>query len=29
MTKKLFIAEKPSVDNDVARDRICEHAPER
>ena len=27
MTKKLIIAEKPSVANDIARGRIDEHAP--
>ncbi len=26
MDKKLIIAEKPSVANDIARDRIYEHA---
>jgi hypothetical protein len=29
MTKKLISAEKPSVANDIARDRIYEHAPAR
>jgi hypothetical protein len=27
MTKKLIIAEKPSVANDIARDRVHERAP--
>jgi len=29
MPKKLIIAEKPLVANDIARDRGYEHAPER
>jgi len=29
MTKKLIIAEKPSVANDIVRDRIYERAPAR
>jgi hypothetical protein len=29
MTKKLIIAEKPSVASDIARDRIYERAPAR
>jgi hypothetical protein len=29
MTKKLISAEKPSVANDIARDRIYERAPVR
>jgi hypothetical protein len=29
MTQKLISAEKPSVANDIARDRIYEHAPAR
>jgi hypothetical protein len=29
MAKKLIIAEKPSVANDIARDRIYERAPTR
>jgi len=27
MTKKLIIADKPSVANDIARDRVHERAP--
>jgi hypothetical protein len=29
MTQKLISAEKPAVANDIARDRIYEHAPAR